>query len=241
MAAPSRRLHLLASHVTAPRSRPAAASLAGKRVVFCGFCQEISTFNPVPSTREDFVHLRGQEIVTGECAGFGYIKAAVPVLAAAGVSCVGTYDFTSAANGVLDHSEFMTMARELLLAVRAAVAAGPVDGVFFHLHGAGQTSEENDPEGWLLAEVRKIIGAGVPMVANFDLHGIITEKMMGELNGLAVQVRAPPMLPRVQRTAVSPRLTPVQRMAEPCSGPQPPNLKAPHLLSPTSHSSALRN
>lgn len=185
---PRRRLLQLAYHVSdaAPQPLSDTNALAGKRVLFCGFCQEVSTFNPVPSTREDFVHLRGREIVTGQCAGFGYIRAALPVLAAAGVTAVGTYDFTAAANGVLDHAEFMIMATELLESVRAAVAEG-IDGVFFHLHGAGQTSEDNDPEGYLLSEVRKIIGDCVPMVANFDLHGIITGKMMQCLNGLAVQ------------------------------------------------------
>jgi microcystin degradation protein MlrC len=218
-----------ASSAPAALASSRAAGLAGKRVVFCGFCQEVSTFNPVPSTREDFVHLRGQQILTGECAGFGYVKGALPVLEAAGVTSVGTYDATAAANGVLDHGEFMAMVDELLQAVRAAVAEGPVDGVYFHLHGAGQTSEDNDPEGYLLAEVRKIIG-NVPMVGSFDLHGIITEKMMENLNGLAVQHTYPHVdMPQVGAAAAQ-QLLALMGDAEGAIAPKLIRVRVPALV-----------
>ena len=45
---------------------------------------------------------------------------------------------------------------------------------------------ELDPEGYLLEEVRKILGPGRPIVASLDLHGILTARMLRHLTGLAV-------------------------------------------------------
>ena len=40
------------------------------------------------------------------------------------------------------------------------------------------TQSEDDPEGWLLAETRKIVGERVPIVISLDLHGILTDRML---------------------------------------------------------------
>jgi len=53
-----------------------------------------------------------------------------------------------------------------------------VDGVYFSLHGAMATESEGDPEGYLLAETRKILGEQVPIVISLDLHGILTDRML---------------------------------------------------------------
>ena len=55
--------------------------------------------------------------------------------------------------------------------------------MYFSLHGAMATFEEHDPEGWLLAELRKIVG-DVPVTISVDLHGIMTAKMLTHASGL---------------------------------------------------------
>ncbi|MEO6785589.1 MAG: M81 family metallopeptidase [Chthoniobacteraceae bacterium] len=67
------------------------------------------------------------------------------------------------------------IADEFLDAVRGAP---PVDGVYFCMHGAMASEEELDPEGWLLAETRKILGEKIPIVVSLDLHGILTDRML---------------------------------------------------------------
>ena len=37
---------------------------------------------------------------------------------------------------------------------------------------------EDDPEGYLLAEARKILGEAVPIVVSLDLHGVLTARML---------------------------------------------------------------
>ncbi|MBN8903246.1 MAG: M81 family metallopeptidase, partial [Rhodospirillales bacterium] len=43
------------------------------------------------------------------------------------------------------------------------------------LHGAGLTTFYHDPEGLLLALIRRIVGPDVPVVATFDLHANVSE------------------------------------------------------------------
>ena len=54
---------------------------------------------------------------------------------------------------------------------------GPFDGVLLALHGAMVTETTEDGEGELLGEIRRRIGAGVPVVSTLDLHANVTEAM----------------------------------------------------------------
>ncbi len=46
------------------------------------------------------------------------------------------------------------------------------------MHGAMASEQELDPEGWLLAETRKLLGEAIPIVVSLDLHGILTDRML---------------------------------------------------------------
>ena len=54
----------------------------------------------------------------------------------------------------------------------------PVDGVFLDLHGAMVAEGAPDGEGPLIARVRDVVGADVPIVAALDLHGNISAQMV---------------------------------------------------------------
>ena len=62
--------------------------------------------------------------------------------------------------------------------------AGPLDGVYLDLHGAMVTEHLDDGEGELLARVRRIVGARVPVVASLDLHANVTRAMIEHADGL---------------------------------------------------------
>ena len=85
--------------------------------------------------------------------------------------------------GTLDAADFRRIANEW---AEGIAAAGPVDAVYFSLHGAMAATEEDDPEGALLAETRKILGEGMPIVASYDLHGILTDRMLQHANASVV-------------------------------------------------------
>ena len=68
---------------------------------------------------------------------------------------------------------------------RASGFAG-IDGIYVSLHGAMGAEGELDPEGHLLAEIRRMAGPAVPIVISLDLHGILTDRMLRQIDGLAI-------------------------------------------------------
>jgi microcystin degradation protein MlrC len=79
-------------------------------------------------------------------------------------------------------------------------AAGPLDGVYLVLHGAGLTTHDHDPEGTLLALVRRIVGPDVPIVATYDLHANVSDADVTLLNGF-IGYRTNPHLDMRERGA----------------------------------------
>jgi L-alanine-DL-glutamate epimerase-like enolase superfamily enzyme len=58
------------------------------------------------------------------------------------------------------------------------VRANPdVDGIYACLHGSMVAVDEEDPEGYLLEETRRIVGEDVPIVVSLDLYGVLTRRM----------------------------------------------------------------
>jgi len=146
------------------------------RILLAECKQEVSTFNPCRTQYEDFRIFRGEELLcryAGTRAEMGGVLAVfaehpeVTVVPAYG-ACF------KVCGGALAAVAWQRIAAEFLAAVRAAP---PVDAVYFCLHGAMASEDEFDPEGYLLAETRRILGDNVPLVVSMDLHGIPSERL----------------------------------------------------------------
>ena len=68
---------------------------------------------------------------------------------------------------------------------------GPLDGVFLSLHGAAIATVDADPDGVLLAAVRRIVGERVPIAATLDLHGNVSAAMVAHADYLAAYLTNP--------------------------------------------------
>lgn len=147
------------------------------RILIAECKQEVSTFNPHLSRRDDFGIRRGRELLDYHRTVRNEIGGALSVFDAdPEVELVPAYSaFFITSGGTLAKADWEEMAAEFLDEIRQAP---PVDGVYFCMHGAMASEEELDPEGWLLAETRKILGEAVPIVVSLDLHGILTDRMV---------------------------------------------------------------
>jgi microcystin degradation protein MlrC len=155
------------------------------RILIAECKQEVSSFNPVPSTLADFEILWGPDFLdyhrglNSEVAGArGVFERRddielVPAYSARAITSGGT----------LAAEDFTQLATEFLALIKAA---GPVDAVYFSLHGAMSAENESDPEGYLLAETRKIVGEAIPIVISLDLHGILTDRMLTHSDAVVV-------------------------------------------------------
>src|SRR6185312_6388432 len=98
-----------------------------------------------------------------------------------GVELVPTLAAWAASGGPMRQPDFEQLAEEFLARVRVA---GRVDGVLLALHGAWVSEGQEDADGWLLAEVRRLVGADVPVVVTLDFHANITRRMVANADAL---------------------------------------------------------
>lgn len=147
------------------------------RIAIAECKQEVSTFSPARSHFGDFRIARQQELldhhrrVREEVGGALSVFDADPRVTLA--PAFGASANTS--GGILAAADFERLSREFL---QSLSELGAVDGVFFSMHGAMQAENEDDPEGFLLQEARRIFGEKIPFVVSLDLHGILTDRML---------------------------------------------------------------
>lgn len=86
---------------------------------------------------------------------------------------------------MLSAAGWKRLSGEVLESITACAKTG-IDGVYFSLHGAMGADGELDPEGYLLTQTRKIVGNDIPIVISLDLHGILTDRMLRQIDGVAI-------------------------------------------------------
>lgn len=149
-----------------------------KRVGVALFYHETNTFALEQNTEPDAELRLGAEMIDAAhpksyLGGFleGIERDDVQIVPTAGVRFI---------HGGLVSAEMFEHYRDLIVA-RLREAA-PLDGVFFALHGAMAAGDPyTDAEGNLLHAVREALGEGVPFVATYDFHGIMTDAECAQL------------------------------------------------------------
>ncbi len=147
------------------------------RILIAECKQEVSTFNPHHSGYEDFAVRRGEDFLNYHRGVRNEVGGALSVFESlSGVAVAPAYSaFFITSGGTLAAAAWRRIAGEFLEGIRSAP---PADGVYFCMHGAMASEDEHDPEGYLLAETRKILGEDIPIVVSLDLHGILTDRML---------------------------------------------------------------
>ena len=154
------------------------------RILVAECMQEISSFNPMPSGYESFHRERGAQMLAQRGLNTS-LGGALAVFGQTGLEPVFAMGARAGSAGLLSAAGWKRLSTEVLEAV-ATSARGGIDGVYFSLHGAMGADGELDPEGYLLAETRKIVGPDIPIVISLDLHGIMTDRMLRQINGVAI-------------------------------------------------------
>lgn len=175
-----------------------------KRVVVGGISHETSTFTPVAtaleSYRERFL-LRGDDILdtlrgTNTPIG-GFIDGAQKH----GFELVPTLFAEAHTSAPTPRPLFDSLVGELLERIKAA---GPVDGVLLELHGsmcAGDldgADAVSDAEGFILTEIRRVVGPKVPIIAELDIHSNVTPQMV-EMADVLIGRRSYPEIDMAER------------------------------------------
>ncbi|MGO4570559.1 M81 family metallopeptidase [Microvirga sp. 2TAF3] len=154
------------------------------KVLIVECMQEISSFNPLQSQYDNFHVEHGEELYAQRGLNTAVGGALSVFEASHGVSVVPAIGARAGSAGLLSASGWQKLSSEILEAVEAKMNG--IDGIYVSLHGAMGADGELDPEGYLLAEIRRMAGPDVPIVISLDLHGILTDRMLRQLNGLAI-------------------------------------------------------
>jgi microcystin degradation protein MlrC len=156
------------------------------RIALLGFSIECNKFAPV-ATKAHFLartYLEGDAIVAEARVPKPRMLPETPGFVAAmdgsgAWTPVGIALAMTEPNGPVEHAFFVELLDTIERRLRAAL---PVDGVYICSHGAGLTTEEDDPDGVLFERVREIVGPGVPVAATLDLHANVSERMVGSVD-----------------------------------------------------------
>ncbi|MBM3264082.1 MAG: M81 family metallopeptidase [candidate division Zixibacteria bacterium] len=147
------------------------------RVLIAECKQEVSTFNPAPSRYKDFSVARGAALLEHHRGVREEVGGALSVFENdPRITVVPTFGMSAnTSGGVLTTESFKRLSADFL---DGLADAGSVDAAYFSLHGAMQAENEDDPEGFLLEEARRILGERISFVVSLDLHGILTDRML---------------------------------------------------------------
>src|SRR5258705_4508800 len=179
------------------------------RIAVGGFLHETNTFAPTKATYADFVHgggwpsmaqgadvLKVMRRINIGLAGF------VEAAHANGWELIPTISCGASPSAHVTKDAYERIARVMIDGI---AAAGKLDAVYLDLHGAMVTEHLDDGEGEILARVRKVVGARVPIVASLDLHANVTRAMLEYADGL-VAYRTYPHIDMPPTGARAPKL-----------------------------------
>jgi microcystin degradation protein MlrC len=155
-----------------------------RRLLIVECMQEISSFNPLPSHYENFYIERGEELYAQRGLNTSIGGALEVFEATPKVTLVPAMGARAGSAGLLAAESWRRLSSEILDAVETRIAG--VDGIYVSLHGAMGADGELDPEGYLLTEIRRMAGGDTPIVISLDLHGILTDRMLRQIDGLAL-------------------------------------------------------
>lgn len=149
-----------------------------KRVLIAGLFHETHTFLDGTTGLRDFAVLRGDEMLLceGDSSPLGGVLECAREF---GWEIVPTVDFRATPSAIVEDAVVDAFWNEL-----AARIAPPFDAVYLVLHGAMASQSLPDVEGEILARLRQVIGAEVPVFGVFDLHANFTQRMADLANCL---------------------------------------------------------
>jgi len=149
------------------------------RVYVSGLWQETNTFCPRTTEIDLFQSgylLAGREIVerlsgtNTEVGGFLACLAENPALEVIPGTAAWATPYGRISDETLD-----LLVSGLLDGLRGSL---PVDGVLLALHGSLVSESIEDCEGYMLEQVRELVGSEVPVVCSLDYHACVTRQMV---------------------------------------------------------------
>ena len=149
------------------------------RVAVIHIGQETNDFNPVPTTLDGFRQFgiyQGVDMLD-RMAGRGQVGGMLDAVAASGmdIDWVPIISAWAMAGGRIDTESRLFFEERIGSLLRAA---GRIDALVAHLHGACGAEGVDDVEGAQLGIARAVLGPAVPILLTLDHHANVTQQMV---------------------------------------------------------------
>jgi microcystin degradation protein MlrC len=141
------------------------------RIAIGGIATESCTFSTLPTKLNDFRIIREGDIGFNEL--YPFLKNYDDI------EFVGTITAKALPGGPVEPAAYETIKNDLLTQLKAK---GSFDGVYLDMHGAMNVADRDDAEGDWMTAIREVVGNDCLISASYDLHGNVSERVMGELD-----------------------------------------------------------
>jgi microcystin degradation protein MlrC len=154
-------------------------------IAIAGLACETSTFTPSRTLAPAFHPKRGKEIFDEH------------TFIAPGTPLGDTADWQGALighalpGGVVTRAAFEELAGEIIDYLKKIVASGPLQGLWYDIHGAMCVEGIDDVEFELLRRIREVIGPDVIVSASMDLHGNVSRELAHQTDLITCYRTAP--------------------------------------------------
>ncbi|MGW3290478.1 M81 family metallopeptidase [Streptomyces sp. NPDC001002] len=138
-------------------------------IAIAGLGIESSTFSPARTEAPAFHPQRGQDVLTR----YPFLNPGTDLRTAA--EWRGALVGKALPGGTVTASAYADLTAELLDRLSAL---GPVDGLWYDIHGAMTVEGLDDAEAELLARIREVIGPDVLVSTSMDLHGNVSRELV---------------------------------------------------------------
>ncbi|KAJ5120960.1 uncharacterized protein N7515_010348 [Penicillium bovifimosum] len=140
-------------------------------IAIAGLSCETSSFSPARTPGGAFHPRRGPEVV--EQYAFLHHGGSL----ANSADWKGALTGHALPGGVVVRADFEELSSEILDRLAVIVAATPLDGLWYDIHGAMCVEGMEDAEAELLRRIRDVVGSNVLVSASMDLHGNVSKKL----------------------------------------------------------------
>ncbi|MFM9373691.1 M81 family metallopeptidase [Streptomyces sp. Da 82-17] len=149
---------------------PAPRSGTSRPVIaIAGLGIESSTFSPARTAAAAFHPQRGADVLTR----YPFLAPGEPLREAA--EWRGALVGKALPGGTVTAAAYASLSAELLDRLRES---GPLDGLWFDIHGAMTVEGMDDAEAELLARVRQVVGPDTVVSTSMDLHGNVSRALV---------------------------------------------------------------
>ncbi|ORX37082.1 hypothetical protein BD324DRAFT_579375 [Kockovaella imperatae] len=153
-------------------------------IAIAGLACETSTFSPARTQASFFHPQRGDEIFDYRANPF--LRAGQPLREAAEWKPALTGH--ALPGGIVTRKGYEELAEEIVTRLKDM---GPLDGLWFDIHGAMVVEELEDAEYDLLRRIRQVVGSKTIISASMDLHGNVSQDLVHQLDLITCYRMAP--------------------------------------------------